>query len=152
MTRNWRVDEEALIPNWKGFNLFLAPLQPSFLFHPPSPLFLYFTLSFIRSFSSRTPEHVAGSTNEHWPEKKSDNVLILWCDLTCDFARKERAHSPSFLGVRCSKLSKLPREEGLGFKESPLAPEILLKLPLSARADPALLLLPVPPLGTSGFI
>lgn len=59
MTRNWRVDEEALIPNWKGFNLFLAPLQPSFLFLPSS-LFLYFSLSlypylFARSALEPTP-------------------------------------------------------------------------------------------------
>lgn len=57
MTRNWRVDEEALIPNWKGFKLFLALLQP------PSSLFLSLAfslslvLSFTRSRSSRTLEH-----------------------------------------------------------------------------------------------
>ena len=39
MTRNWRVDEEALIPNWKGFEIFLAPLQPL------SPLSLSLSLS-----------------------------------------------------------------------------------------------------------
>lgn len=74
MTRNWRVDEEALIPNWKGFSLFLAPHRGAFL-----------------SFSHPLAEELSSTecwTNEHGPAKKSDNVLSRRCDLTSDFSRR----------------------------------------------------------------
>lgn len=115
MTRNWRVDEEALIPNWKGFELFLAPLQPPSS-TPSLSLTLFLFLSVYLSLFLFPLARLALElwntecrTNEHWPAKKSDNVLSRRCDLTSDFSQRGHILFPrSFLGVRCSKLSELP--------------------------------------------
>ena len=132
MTRNWRVDEEALIPNWKGFELFRAPRLSAPLFLPPRSLELDNRLLDQRGVGRA---------------KKSDNVLSRRCDLTSDFGRRAGILLPrSFLGVRCSKLrASSGLRMGLGFKESPLSLPRSLEALLSADADPALLLLPAPP-------